>query len=119
MPGALLSIFGLACFTAAYLHGREPTLLGVYGRALRRFFTVFLAKLVFLLGVIALSVVYTPRTARIVRSTVLVVREMEYVQAARACGASRSGRRTRSRSPHGSGAPRRSYGSSNAAVVAM
>jgi peptide/nickel transport system permease protein len=38
-------------------------------------------------AVIALAVVYTPRTARIVRSTVLVVREMEYVQAARACGA--------------------------------
>ena len=38
-------------------------------------------------AVIALSAVYTPRTARIVRSTVLVVREMEYVQAARACGA--------------------------------
>ena len=38
-------------------------------------------------AIIALAVVYTPRTARIVRSTVLVVREMEYVQAARACGA--------------------------------
>ncbi len=38
-------------------------------------------------AVIALSIVYTPRTARIVRSTVLVVREMDYVQAARACGA--------------------------------
>lgn len=38
-------------------------------------------------AVIALAIVYTPRTARIVRSTVLVVREMEYVQAARACGA--------------------------------
>ncbi len=38
-------------------------------------------------AVIALSVVYTPRTARIVRATVLVVREMEYVQAALAFGA--------------------------------
>ena len=38
-------------------------------------------------AVIALSVVYTPRTARIVRSTVLVVRETDYVQAAKACGA--------------------------------
>ena len=38
-------------------------------------------------AVIALSAVYTPRTARIVRATVLVVREMEYVEAARACGA--------------------------------
>jgi peptide/nickel transport system permease protein len=38
-------------------------------------------------AVIALAAVYTPRTARIVRSSVLVVREMEYVQAAKACGA--------------------------------
>ena len=38
-------------------------------------------------AVIALVVVYTPRTARIVRSTVLVVREMDYVHAAKACGA--------------------------------
>jgi peptide/nickel transport system permease protein len=38
-------------------------------------------------AVVALAAVYTPRTARIVRASVLVVREMEYVQAARACGA--------------------------------
>jgi peptide/nickel transport system permease protein len=38
-------------------------------------------------AVIALAAVYTPRTARIVRSSVLVVREMEYVEAARAMGA--------------------------------
>lgn len=38
-------------------------------------------------AVIALAVVYTPRTARIVRASVLVVREMEYVEAARAMGA--------------------------------
>jgi peptide/nickel transport system permease protein len=38
-------------------------------------------------AVIALSLVYAPRTARIVRASVLVVREMEYVHAARACGA--------------------------------
>src|ERR1700722_4888054 len=37
--------------------------------------------------IIALGVVYTPRTARIVRSSVIVLREMEYVQAARAAGA--------------------------------
>ncbi len=39
-------------------------------------------------AVIALSVVYIPRTARIVRASVLVIREMEYVQAAIALGAS-------------------------------
>ena len=38
--------------------------------------------------VIALAVVYIPRTARVLRASVLVVRELDYVQAARACGAS-------------------------------
>jgi peptide/nickel transport system permease protein len=38
--------------------------------------------------VIALSIATTPHTARIVRGSVLVVREMEYVEAARALGAS-------------------------------
>ena len=37
--------------------------------------------------IIALAIVYTPRTARIVRSSVIVLREMEYVQAAQAAGA--------------------------------
>ena len=37
--------------------------------------------------IIALGIVYTPRTARIVRASVLVLREMEYVQAAVAAGA--------------------------------
>ncbi len=37
--------------------------------------------------VAALAAVYTPRTARIVRASVLVVREAEYVQAARVAGA--------------------------------
>jgi peptide/nickel transport system permease protein len=41
-----------------------------------------------LTAAIALSAVYIPRTARIVRASVLVVREMEYVQAAMAMGAS-------------------------------
>ena len=38
-------------------------------------------------AVLALTVAYTPRTARIVRASVLVVREMDYVQAALASGA--------------------------------
>ena len=37
--------------------------------------------------IIALGLVYTPRTARIVRASVIVLREMEYVQAAIAAGA--------------------------------
>lgn len=42
-------------------------------------------------AVVALAAVYTPRTARIVRASVLVVRELEYVQAAQSAGA-RQGR---------------------------
>jgi peptide/nickel transport system permease protein len=38
-------------------------------------------------AVIALTAVYTPRTARIVRASVLVVRELDFVQAAHAVGA--------------------------------
>jgi peptide/nickel transport system permease protein len=37
--------------------------------------------------IIALTIVYIPRTARIVRASVIVLREMEYVQAAIAAGA--------------------------------
>ena len=36
--------------------------------------------------ILALSIVYTPRTALLVRSTVLSLRELDYVQAARALG---------------------------------
>jgi peptide/nickel transport system permease protein len=36
--------------------------------------------------IFALSVVYTPRTAMLIRSTVLSLRELDYVQAARALG---------------------------------
>jgi len=39
-------------------------------------------------AVVALAAVYTPRTARMLRASVLVVREMEYVQAVYAAGAS-------------------------------
>jgi peptide/nickel transport system permease protein len=38
-------------------------------------------------AVLALAIVYIPRTARIVRASVIVLREMEYVQAAVAAGA--------------------------------
>jgi peptide/nickel transport system permease protein len=36
--------------------------------------------------IIALSIVYTPRTAILIRSTVLSIRDLDYVQAARALG---------------------------------
>jgi peptide/nickel transport system permease protein len=38
-------------------------------------------------AIIALSIVYSPRMARVARAAVLVIRELDYVQAARACGA--------------------------------
>ncbi len=38
--------------------------------------------------IIALSVVYTPSFARVIRSGVLIIRELEYVEAAKAIGAS-------------------------------
>jgi len=38
-------------------------------------------------AILALAIVYIPRTARIVRASVIVLREMEYVQAAIAAGA--------------------------------
>ena len=38
-------------------------------------------------AVLALAITYTPRTARVARAAVLVVREMDYVQAAKALGA--------------------------------
>src|SRR5882757_3899168 len=38
-------------------------------------------------AILALAIVYIPRTARIVRASVIVLREMEYVQAAVAAGA--------------------------------
>jgi len=37
-------------------------------------------------GIVALSIVYMPRTAMLIRSTVLSLRELDYVQAARALG---------------------------------
>ena len=51
--------------------------------------------------ILALAIVYIPRTARIVRASVLVLREMEYVQAAVAAGAGhwRILRRTSCRTP--------------------
>jgi peptide/nickel transport system permease protein len=38
--------------------------------------------------IVAMVIIYTPRFARVVRSVVLVIRELDYVHASRACGAS-------------------------------
>ncbi len=104
--GAQLSLaigFGVVVLNAVF-----GTLLGAlagYFRALdnvlMRIMDAFMAFPVILLAigisaalgpgsinaVIALAAVYTPRTARIVRASVLVVREQAYVEAARAMGA--------------------------------
>jgi peptide/nickel transport system permease protein len=90
----LTGIFGTAIgATAGYFRKLDNPLMRVMD-ALMAFPAILLAvAIAAALGasavnaVIALAAVYTPRTARIVRASVLVVREMEYVQAARACGA--------------------------------
>ncbi|MFY7960661.1 MAG: ABC transporter permease [Elsteraceae bacterium] len=91
----LNALFGVVLGAAAgYFHKLDGPLMRL-ADALMAFPAVLLAiGIAAVLGpsamtaVIALSVVYIPRTARIVRASVLVVREMEYVQAAIALGAS-------------------------------
>jgi peptide/nickel transport system permease protein len=85
------TILGLS---AGYFRRRENPIMRVMD-ALMAFPAILLAiALAAVLGpselnvVIALTITYTPRTARIMRAAALVVGEMEYVQAARAAGAS-------------------------------
>lgn len=89
------AIFGVMLGAAAGYFRRLDNILMRLADALMAFPAVLLAiAIAAALGpssataAIALSAVYIPRTARIVRASVLVVREMEYVQAARAMGAS-------------------------------
>lgn len=89
VTGVIGTIIGLA---AGYFRRLDEPLMRVMD-ALMAFPAVMLAlAIAAALGpsavnaVVALSVVYIPRTARIVRASVLVVREMEYVQAALAFG---------------------------------
>ena len=91
---ALNAVFGVAI---GALSGYIPRLDGPLMRiadALMAFPAVLLAiGIAAALGpsastaVIALAVVYIPRTARILRGSVLVVRRLDYVEAARAVGA--------------------------------
>lgn len=92
---ALTAVAGtvLGC-VAGYFRGWDEPVMRVMD-ALMSFPAVLLAvAITAALGpsavnaVIALAAVYAPRTARIVRASVLVVREMDYVEAARAVGAS-------------------------------
>jgi peptide/nickel transport system permease protein len=91
---ALNAVFGtLIGALAGYFRGLDNALMRV-NDALMAFPAILLAIAVTaVLGpstlnvILALSIVYIPRTARIVRSSVIVLREMEYVQAAVAAGA--------------------------------
>lgn len=90
----LNAVFGVLLGAAAGYYRRLDGALMRAADALMAFPAVLLAiGIAAALGpsvltvVIALSVVYIPRTARVLRASVLVVRELDYVQAARACGA--------------------------------
>lgn len=104
--GARVSLLvgGLVVVCATVVGGAIGLLAGYDGRAdrvlmrimdgLMAFPTTLLAiALMAALGarlsnvIIALAIVFTPRVARIVRSVTLVVRELDYVQAAQALGA--------------------------------
>jgi peptide/nickel transport system permease protein len=90
----LNGIFGtLVGLTAGYFRRLDNIVMRIMD-GLMAFPALLLAiALVAVLGaseinvVLALTAAYTPRTARIVRASVLVIREMEYVQAAIAAGA--------------------------------
>jgi peptide/nickel transport system permease protein len=88
------AVLGTAIGAAAGYFRRLDNILMRINDALMAFPAVLLAIAVTaVLGpsvndvIIALGIVYTPRTARIVRASVIVLREMEYVQAAVAAGA--------------------------------
>jgi peptide/nickel transport system permease protein len=91
---AINAVFGtLLGALSGYFKQLDPTLMRV-NDALMAFPAILLAiAITAVLGpstvnvILALAIVYIPRTARIVRSSVIVVREMEYVQAAVAAGA--------------------------------
>lgn len=91
---ALNAVFGTLIGAAAGYFKRLDNVLMRVNDALMAFPAILLAIAVTsVLGpstlnvILALSIVYIPRTARIVRSSVIVLREMEFVQAAVAAGA--------------------------------
>jgi peptide/nickel transport system permease protein len=92
---ALNAVFGILIGALAGYHAKLDGPLMRLSDALMAFPAVLLAiGIAAALGpsittvVIALSVVYIPRTARVLRASVLVLREQDYVVAARAAGAS-------------------------------
>ncbi len=90
----LNAVFGILLGALAGFYARLDNILMRVADALMAFPAVLLAiGIAAALGpspvtaVVALSVVYIPRTARVVRSSVLVVKELDFVLAARAAGA--------------------------------
>jgi peptide/nickel transport system permease protein len=90
----LNAVFGVLLGSLAGYYRRLDNILMRIADALMAFPAVLLAiGIAAALGpsavtaIIALAVVYIPRTARVVRASILVVRELDYVQAARAAGA--------------------------------
>ena len=92
---ALSFVIGLACgLTAGYYRRLDNVVMRVMD-GLMAFPAIILAiALMASLGpsvlnvIVAIGIVYAPRVARIVRGSVLVIRETTYVEAARALGAS-------------------------------
>jgi peptide/nickel transport system permease protein len=92
---ALSFVIGLACgLTAGYYRRLDNPVMRVMD-GLMAFPAIILAiALMASLGpsvlnvIVAIGIVYAPRVARIVRGSVLVIRETTYVEAARALGAS-------------------------------
>jgi peptide/nickel transport system permease protein len=91
----LTAIAGITCGIAAGYFRRLDNLIMRVMDALMAFPSLLLAIAITAAHgpsafnvVVALAAVYTPRTARVVRASVLVVREADYVHAASAVGAS-------------------------------
>ncbi|MBZ6077755.1 ABC transporter permease [Microvirga puerhi] len=89
------SVFGIALGLVAGFFRRLDTPVARFIDAMMAFPDILLAiALVAALGpslatvIVALGIVYTPRLARIVRASTLVIRELPYVEAARALGVS-------------------------------
>lgn len=89
------SVFGIALGLIAGFFRRLDTPTARFIDAMMAFPDILLAiALVAALGpslgtvIVALGIVYTPRLARIVRASTLVIRELPYVEAARALGVS-------------------------------
>ncbi len=92
---ALSFVVGVACGLVAGYYPRLDNLVMRVMDGLMAFPAIVLAiALMAALGpsvvnvIVAIAVVYSPRVARVVRGSVLVIRETSYVEAARALGAS-------------------------------